>query len=152
MNVQFNISIPSEGKTCEFSLPTQIVGGRQYVLLNLNLRHPNYQFSSSSSPIVGRFNLQEINDFRTDLSRFVSAYDNLPYGPATVESLVGILVSVCGEHIRKFGRLFYNDLLLYADVYAQMFYVLSENIEYTRELYGASIDAVKEAYSTKILA
>ena len=108
----FSFYVPSENFTYSFELPSKIIGGQEHVE-TAGLRHPD--FRNKNSLIASEEVWQQLEEFKTDFNLFVSKI--IASGELVTNKLIdSVMYNICAEHIKKFGRLMYVDLLGYADL------------------------------------
>lgn len=155
----FSFYIPAENYTYSLVLPSKMINGSEYVN-TAGLRHPDFSTKETAS-FMGMMSLShaimkdecwhEYNDFTNDLQSFVNKIVAMNE-EVTYECLQNALLQVCSDHIRRFNRLFYHDLLGYADLatYVSMA-IYNLPTEAYHSFYKDAVDRVMNAYPTKVL-
>lgn len=118
---EFQFYIPSENYTYSFSLPSEMMGGNEFVE-TAGLRHPEFKTKNNKQhqphllqAIAKEEIWQEINDFQNDLNLYINKITS--YNREVTHELLNIaLLAICKDHINKYGRLLYFDLLGYVDL------------------------------------
>ena len=99
--------IPKDKFTYSFEIETD----DQFVFLDQSLRHPDF-----SHPMHAMTQLLQKQEFHHDLNFFLRRL-NIHVGEIDTDSIQKAFIEICEDHIRRHGRLFYVDLLIYADLY-----------------------------------
>lgn len=134
--------IPKEKFTYSF----EIEADDQFVVLDQSLRHP--EFAPSMHAMIQMYSKQE---FHKDIDFFLRRL-RIHVGELDTDSIQKAFVEICDDHIRKYGRLFYNDLLIYADLYINIDRAIyHRNTAQYQLLYRKGVYAVLTKFSDKIL-
>lgn len=155
----FSFYIPAENYTFSFNLPSRTMNGVEFVN-TAGLRHPDFStkknaalmgLNSFSNAIMEDQNWYEYNEFANDLKALVNKIV-VTNEEVTYESLQDAFLQICDNHIRRFNRLFFHDLLGYADLatYVGMaIYDLPTDAYHS--FYKEAVYRVMNVYPSKVL-
>ena len=157
---EFSFYIPAENYTYSFSLPSEMMGGGVFVDPS-GLRHPDFSvnrqtannlgFSALGNALMGMQAWQEYEEFKRDLESFVNKIIET-HREISHESLDYAMLAVCKEHIKRCGRLLYNDLLGYADLATCVDKAIYQGTTNSyHDFYKHSVYLVLNSYPTKVL-
>ena len=154
----FSFFIPAENFTYSFVLPSRTMNGAEFVN-TAGLRHPDFSTKrnaarlglSFSDAFVGEECWQEYKEFTNDLHAFVNEIvaTNMEI---TYECLQNAFLQICNKHINRFGRLFYHDLLSYADLATYVSMAIYElPTEEHHSFYKNAVYNAMNTFPTKVL-
>ena len=139
---QIKFYIPQD----QFTYTLEFETDGQFVFLDQSLRYPDF-----SNPVGALTQLIPKQEFNQDLNFFL---DRLISSNKEVDTeyIQQIFVDICYDHIVRLGRLFYFDLLTYADLYINIDRAIyhRNKIQY-QLLYRDSVYLILNKYPTKIL-
>lgn len=154
----FSFFIPAEDFTYSFVLPSKTMNGAEFVN-TAGLRHPDFLTKTNaarigltvSDAIVGEECWQEYKTFANDLQSIVNKIVAMNM-EVTYECLQDAFLHICDDHINRFGRLFYHDLLSYADLatYVSMAIYDAPTDAY-HSFYKNAVYNVMNTFPTKVL-
>ena len=129
-----------------FTYKFEIESDEQFVFLDQSLRHPEF-----SHPIYAMTPLVQKKEFYEDLNFFLKRLI-IPIGEIDTEFIQSAFMDICIEHIYKHGRMFFYDLLIYADLYINI-----DRAIYNRDsaqyqlLYRQGVYKVMDKFPQKVL-
>ena len=139
---QIKFYIPQD----KFTYTLEFETDGQFVFLDQSLRYPD--FSNPVGALTQLISKQEFNqDLNFFLDRLISSNKEVD-----TEYIQQIFVDMCLDHIVRLGRLFYFDLLTYADLYINIDRAIyhRNKIQY-QLLYRDSVYLILNKYPTRIL-
>lgn len=155
----FHFYIPAEKYTYSFVLPAKTIQGAEYVN-TAGLRHPEFSTKRNAASIglpfsdafIGEECWQEYKAFSIDLQSIVNKIVAMNK-KVTCECLQDAFLQICNDHINRFGRLFYHDLLSYADLatYVSMAIYDLPTEEY-HSFYKNAVYNATNTFPTKVLS
>lgn len=141
---EIKFEIPREHREYSFTIESD----EQFVYLDPTLRHPDFM---PQNPMQNMGLIISRQDYFEDLNNFLKKViiSNRVIDPEFIQS---VLVDICKEHINKFGRLWYNDLIIYTDLYIAIEKaIFKHSLQQSQNLYRLSIYKVLNKFPTKIL-
>lgn len=122
-----------------------IESDEQFVCLDQSLRPSEFSYQLQDlTQIISK------QDFHNDLKSFLRKLNTSPKNVDT-ELIQEVFIEICEEHIRRFGRLWYSDLLIYADLYINIDRAIYHRNEVQYKLlYKKGVNKVLEKFSKKI--
>lgn len=125
-----------------------IESDEQFVCLDQTLRHPDFLPQNPMQHMNLMISRQEFfEDLNAFLRKVVLSVQKVETG-----FLQRILVDICRDHISKFGRLWYNDLLMYADLYITIDKaIFKRQIQQYHNLYRVGVYRVLNEFPKNVL-
>lgn len=148
----FRFYVNAERFTYTVTLRTISIQGQKFVVTS-DLRHPEFIGKVDELSRLCRNNEQYrlISDFEEDFNMFTSMINNTNR-LIDQEMLDRILIQICNIHIRKHGRLFYIDLLMYMDTYINIIQaIFNEPAETYHNIYKRVTYLALNTYPNNIL-
>ena len=148
----FSFYIDAENYTYSFDFPTTFQGGQEFVVYDCNseFRHPEFRVKPQG-PIVGSQILTDLNTFTEDFRNFVTRLNRL-HKPLEGQMLAEVLEDVCEEHINRYSRLLYNDLLNYVDLYIHINHAIFESpMDVYQDIYKFGVYRVLNKFPNNVV-
>lgn len=141
---EIEFEIPREHNKYRFTIESD----DHFVCLDLILRHPDFLPKNPQQNLAQIISREE---FFEDLNNFLEKII-VSVRKVDADFLQTVLVAICDSHIGKFGRLWYNDLLIYADLYITIDRaIFNRTIDQYRSLYQQGVYKVLNKFPKKVL-
>lgn len=148
----FSFYINADRCTYSFVVKNGFEYGREVVILDAkdSMRHPDFQHSGNGI-ISAHEDMIPVEDFQNDLNNFVNRLNKLRR-PIEGHHIAEVLEDICEEHIGKYGRLIFYDLLTYADLYIKINSAIFESpIHIYQDIYKCAIYRILDKFAEHVV-
>ena len=134
--------IPNDNFTYSF----EIESDDQFVIMDQSLRHPDF-----THPINDMLQFVPKQEFHQDLNYFLRRLI-IANREIDTDLIQKVFVEICENHIDRHGRLFYDDMLIYADLYINIDRAIyhRNQVQY-QHLYKKGVSKVLNTFPNQIL-
>lgn len=156
----FRFYISAEKTIYKFTLPTKKIAqyncgyGNDSTLVDYvitsRLRHKDFQGKVDVPLAANGEQVRSLESFDEDLTYMFNFLEDQNC-PICINMLYDSLVSICKNHITKYGRLIYVDLLMYVDVFIYIYQAIYTACESTcHDTYRSAVYLILNMFPMKV--